>query len=112
MLRRGSCQTFFLREDSDRNQDGGKVRLCAVRQNCGSNFSRLARQCELPAVAVRLFFCAKTVIETRTVGRQVLVNEVSVKKLVELRKQRREPPEGENCESNFSESPSNCVAKG
>ena len=28
----------------------------AKRQNCDSNFSRLARQRRLPAVAVRLFF--------------------------------------------------------
>ena len=28
----------------------------AVRQNCGSNFSRLARQRKLPVVAARLFF--------------------------------------------------------
>ena len=32
------------------------MRLRAVRQNCGSNFSRLARQRKLPAVATRLFF--------------------------------------------------------
>ena len=32
------------------------MRLCAERQNCDSNFSRLARQRKLPAVAARLFF--------------------------------------------------------
>ena len=31
------------------------MRLWALRQNCGSNFSRLARQQRLPAVAARLF---------------------------------------------------------
>ena len=35
---------------------GGKVRMRAERQNCDSNFSRLARQRRLPAVAARLFF--------------------------------------------------------
>ena len=35
---------------------GGKVRMRAERQNCDSNFSRLARQRMLPAVAARLFF--------------------------------------------------------
>ena len=62
----------------------------AVRQNCGSNFSRLARQRKLPAVAARLFFYLTRICS----GGKV-----------------RERPEGENCESNFSESPSNCVAK-
>ena len=32
------------------------MRLRAVRQNCDSNFNRLARQRRLPAVAARLFF--------------------------------------------------------
>ena len=32
------------------------MRMRAERQNCDSNFSRLARQRRLPAVAARLFF--------------------------------------------------------
>ena len=32
------------------------MRMRAKRQNCDSNFSRLARQRRLPAVAARLFF--------------------------------------------------------
>ena len=53
VLRRGSCQTFFYLTGIC---SGGKVRLWAVRQNCDSNFNRLARQRRLPAVAARLFF--------------------------------------------------------
>ena len=47
-----SCQTFFY---LTRICSGGKVRMRAERQNCDSNFSRLARQRRLPAVAARLF---------------------------------------------------------
>ena len=53
VLRRGSCQTFFYLTGIC---SGGKVRMRAVRQNCGINFSRLARQRRLPAVAAILFF--------------------------------------------------------
>ena len=53
----------------------------AVRQNCGSNFSRLARQRKLPAVAARLFFYLTRICSG---GKRVLGNGVSVKKLVEL----------------------------
>ena len=60
---------------------GGKVRLWALRQNCGSNFSRLARQRKLPAVAARLFFYLTRIYSG---GKQVLGNEMSVKKLVAL----------------------------
>ena len=57
------------------------MRMRAVRQNCDSNFSRLARQRKLPAVAARLFFYLTVICSG---GKQVLGNEVSVKKLVEL----------------------------
>ena len=53
LLLNTSCQTFFY---LTRICSGGKVRMRAERQNCDSNFSRLARQRRLPAVAVRLFF--------------------------------------------------------
>ena len=57
------------------------MRMRAERQNCDSNFSRLARQRKLPAVAARLFFYLTGICSG---GEQVLGNEVSVKKLVEL----------------------------
>ena len=57
------------------------MRLWALRQNCDSNFSRLARQRKLPAVATRLFFYLTGICSG---GKQVLGNGESVKKLVEL----------------------------
>ena len=51
----------------------------AIRQNCGSNFSRLARQRRLPAVAARLFFYLTGICSG---GKQVLGNEVMLSSLV------------------------------